>query len=253
MLRPKYKYRNLKKRIKLNYYRIRPDTKYFFSFHNEWLDSRLQIFWDSFYANFSYDWSLVFRRKQPVKFPDDKRSFFIVDPFYSEEPFDNSKVFVDSVPFDDDEFGENVYDPDDYFFNDSGFELDDFFLDNVFLFVIFTFIFFPVFFPFIFFFWILFIVIALEQFFIYDDVDTEDEDWEINDDEEDDEDSFERSFIFPHYMWGEFDNEFSWSTDFYFYVEFVFLDFFTFDEFFVLGRSWAHKPLYKKFLKIFKF
>lgn len=103
------------------------------------------------------------------RFRDEKKSFFVIDPLYSEGPFDDSKVFVDSVPFDDDEIGEEIYDPENFFFDDN-FEFDDFFLENFFLFVIFIFIFFPVLFPFFFFASIFFIAVNYEEFVIYDDV-----------------------------------------------------------------------------------
>jgi len=249
MLRPKYKFRDINRRNTLKYYRVSPRTKYFFSFHNEWLDSRLEYLWDFFYAHFDYSWSLVYTKRRAVRYPDEKEFIFTIDLPYSEDPFDNSKVFVDSVPFDDDEFGEHHYEPEENYLNED-FEFDDFFLENLFLFGLFIFLFLPVFFSFYYFVLCFILAIVLEEVHIFEDNDVENEDWEFIDDEEDDE-SFDEDFMFSYDDEG--DEEFGNSTDFYGYAEFVFLDFFTFDEFFVFGRSWAHKPFYMKFLKIFKF
>jgi hypothetical protein len=98
-----------------------------------------------------------------------------VDPLYSEEPFDESKVFVDSVPFDDDEYGESFEDPENYFFRDD-FDYDEFFSENLFLFFIFLLIFFPLILPVFYPFFLLFLIIDNDEAFIYEDSDYEDED-----------------------------------------------------------------------------
>jgi len=257
MPRLKYKFRrNLRRgRYRLKYFKVSPSTKYFFSFHNEWLDSRLEWHWNTFYKLFRYRWWAlpVSTKRLPFRFNNESASFFLVDPLYSEEPFDESKVFVDSVPFDDDEYGESFEDPENYFFRDD-FDYDEFFSENLFLFFIFLLIFFPLILPVFYPFFLLFLIIDNDEAFIYEDSDYEDEDWEAYDEEEEEEsESFEEFFLFSYEGIDDFYNEYIISTELYIYAEFVFFDFFTFDEFFVMGRSWAHKPFYKKFLKFFKF
>lgn len=114
------------------------------------------------------------------------------------------------------------------------------------------FIFFPILFPILLLISIFFIVTVYEEFILYDEVTYEHEDWVLIDDAEEEDDV---EFFLETSMFADDDDadlEYDVSTNFYFFAEFVFLDFFTFDEFFVLGRPWAHKPFYMKFLKVFK-
>ena len=183
------------------------------------MDSKFQYFWDSFYylsrVKILYPRVEVKKKKVlPGEDFDYKFDFFVADAPYSEEPFDNSKVFVDSVPFDDDEFNEDVYEPVNYFFNDKGFEVDSFVIETSLLFVIFTLIFLPFFFPLAFSFFAYFLVAYDDDYVIYDDVDKEDIEWDSLDEIEDEDDDFELIYMFPDPENDDLDNELTFTTDF---------------------------------------
>ena len=237
-------YKSRRRRAYVKFYTMQPYRNNFFSFYNEWFDYILDLKWEYFLEDFYYRWSHIpFRKRDPNLFLDsfeddnyDDSFYFFYGFDYFEKDFNSSEVFVNSVPFDDDEDDEwemldTLSGPID------DFSFDDFFFENFFIVIFFSFWFFPSFFPFLL---VLYtFCYSTDEFLAFDDTFTEvDDSWspfELSADE-----------LMWDYILGPCDSELDQALSYHTFAEFIFIEFLSFDEFFFSSRFWAHKPYFLK-------